>query len=125
MRGRTLFVTNLPYDFTIDDTKHLFERYGVVSRCDMPRGKCFFFVEFEDDRDADYAKDRMDRKEIEGKPITVQFAREGPTRNWRDQNRVGGGGGRERSRFVVVDIDCRNINVYCRNRIILYTLKVC
>eukprot|EP01066_Platyproteum_vivax_P012208 Platyproteum_vivax@DN5544_c0_g1_i1.p2 len=97
MRGRTtLFVTNLPYDYSVEDTRKLFDKYGPITRCETPKGKNFFFVEFEDDRDAEEAKMKMDRREVEGKPITVQFARQGPTRNWREQNNTEGGG-RERS----------------------------
>eukprot|EP01066_Platyproteum_vivax_P001531 Platyproteum_vivax@DN1197_c0_g1_i1.p1 len=94
MRGRTtLFVTNLPFDYSVEDTRKLFDRYGTISRCDTPNGKNFFFVEFEDDRDAEEAKMKMDRRDVEGKPITVQFARQGPTRNWREQNHSEGGSG--------------------------------
>jgi RNA recognition motif-containing protein len=74
--GRTLFVGGISSTTRLSDLRYEFERFGRLSRCDMPmkggRPGGFAFVEYEDDRDADEAFDRMQNARIDGRVIGLQ-----------------------------------------------------
>merc|ERR1740130_1447678 len=89
------------YRTTIDDIKHAFEKYGEVKDVYLPKDyhtgelRGFGFVEFIDERDALDAKEEMDRRQFDGREITVIFAQD--RRKTPDEMRVredddGGGG---------------------------------
>ncbi|KAJ3045914.1 hypothetical protein HDV00_006180 [Rhizophlyctis rosea] len=119
----TLFVAGLGSNTRAKDLAYEFERYGRLVRCDIPAprtgvaGKPMYaFVEFEDARDAEDAYFEMQGRRFEGRDLTIQWARNAPSRNWRydddrgprrderggrddrDRSPRRGGGGRDRSR---------------------------
>ncbi|KAG4398616.1 hypothetical protein GLYMA_08G074602v4 [Glycine max] len=62
------------------DLERVFSRYGRVQGVDM---KNFFaFVDFGDPRDADDARYNLDGREVEGRHVTVEFAKGGPRGSW-------------------------------------------
>lgn len=73
---RTLFVAGLASGTTPEELRAAFERYGKLARCDIPKKRGlpgdFAFVEYEDDRDAEDAKDRMQGTQIAGRAVAVE-----------------------------------------------------
>src|SRR3989304_8915255 len=96
---KRLFVGGLPYSVTSQQLNDLFAPFGKVNSANVisdkftGNSKCFGFVEFEDEKEADEAVKKMSETEVEGRKITVNVARpleeRGP-RNF-DNNRSGGG----------------------------------
>lgn len=89
-------------DTTPDDIRPHFERFGDITDVYIPKdhytgqSRGFAFVRYSERRDAEDAVDAMDGKEVNGREVSVQFARfgrsDGPPRG------RGGprGGGRDR-----------------------------
>ncbi len=94
---KRIYVGNLPFSATEDEVRELFEVHGTVSAVDLindretgrPRG--FGFVEMED-QEAEAAISALDGKELDGRNLRVNVARE--RGGWGG----GGGGGRDRNR---------------------------
>ncbi|KAK9893461.1 RNA-binding domain-containing protein [Cystobasidium minutum MCA 4210] len=110
-RRTTLFVAGFGHDLRARDLAYEFERFGRLVRCDIPAPKSstakvgYAFVEFEDERDAEDAYHDMHGRRVDGYQLTVQWAKNAPSTNWRYERRGGdgdrdrggrGGGGRER-----------------------------
>lgn len=87
--GKKLYVGNINYDTTEDVLRETFTEHGEVVAVNlitdrmtgMPRG--FGFVEMADDEGAQKAISALDGREIDGRRLVVNEARE----------RAGGGGG--------------------------------
>jgi len=77
----SIYVGNLPYDATEDQVVELFKPYGEVDRAALvkdretgrPRG--FGFVEMPNDDEARKAIEALSGKDYEGRPLTVNEAR--------------------------------------------------
>jgi len=89
----TLFVGGLSHYTTSRDLSREFEKYGSLVRCDIPtpggRSKGYAFVEFEDERDAEDAYEGMRHKKIDGREITIEWAKHSPSEGWNSQNSEG------------------------------------
>lgn len=73
MRGRRIYVGNLPSRTTERDVKRFFRDHGTVDEVILKNG--FAFVEFESSRDATDAVKHLDGRELMGNRLLVQFAR--------------------------------------------------
>jgi RNA recognition motif-containing protein len=100
-----IFVGNLAFSMTEHDLRELFALYGAVDRINIitdretgrPRG--FGFVEMPDDRAAQAAITALNGKEVVGRTLNVNEARQREERGprsggFRDGGPRGGGGGR-------------------------------
>ena len=87
--GRRLYVGNLPYQTTDEDLNALFSQAGAVETVrvmrDMATGRArgFAFVEMATDEQAATAIQNLNGRDLQGRPVTINEARE----------RTGGGGG--------------------------------
>jgi len=99
---RTIFVGGLSPSTRTSDLARNFDRFGKLSRCDIPtpggRPKGYAFIEFEDDRDAEDAFEAMKYKRIDGRDVTVQWAKREPAPGWRFSSQGREGRDRPRSR---------------------------
>ena len=83
---KKLYVGNLGYDTTTDGLRTAFESFGemtdviVLTDRETGRSKGFGFVTFSQEEDGDKAIAAMDGKELEGRPIKVNEARERTSR---------------------------------------------
>jgi RNA recognition motif-containing protein len=88
-----IYVGNLNFDLTEDELKELFETYGQVNSVKIisdkytGRSKGFGFVEMESDSEGNEAIENLNGKEVNGRAIKVNQARERE-----NDNRRGGGG---------------------------------
>eukprot|EP01137_Pigoraptor_chileana_P033458 Opistho-2@24344 len=104
MGRNTLFVDNVSPYIKAADLGYEFEKYGRLVRCDIPSSKrgrggaAYAFVEYEDERDAEDAYDRMHNKKIDGYAVRVEWAKNTPSRAWRSGSPPPRRGGRGRSR---------------------------
>lgn len=88
-----IYIGNLSYNTTEDGLRQAFEEFGEVARVNIitdresgrPRG--FAFVEMPSDDEANAAITGLNGKEIDGRTLTVNQARQ-------RENRGGGGGRR-------------------------------
>ncbi len=93
-----IFVGNLSRDVTEDDLRQAFAAYGAVDRVSIlkdkftgePRG--FGFVEMASKAEGEAAIAGLNRKDLKGRPLTVNEAR--PREERGGGGRAGGGGGR-------------------------------
>jgi len=77
----SIYVGNLPYDTTEEQVVDLFKQFGEVNRAALvkdretgrPRG--FGFVEMPNDNEARSAIEALSGKDFEGRPLTVNEAR--------------------------------------------------
>ena len=94
--GSKLYVGNLSFDTGDQELEQAFSEYGevvsavVVKDRDTDRSRGFGFVEFAQEADAQSAKEGMNGKEVGGRALRVDEARE--PRN-RDRDRRSGGSG--------------------------------
>jgi len=87
-----LFVKNLPDDMDDEKLKGLFEPYGTITSCAVPKddkgkSKGFGFVCFESPEEATKAVSEMHLKVIDGKPLYVGLAEKREARMERLANR--------------------------------------
>jgi cold-inducible RNA-binding protein len=79
--SKKLFIGGLPFSFTEEKLRELFESYGEMSEVLVikdkfsGRSKGFGFVTFTDDAAAEKAVSEMNGKEVEGRALTVNEAR--------------------------------------------------
>ena len=96
--NRRLYVSGLPYATTEDELRALFGQHGQVESCriitDRATGKSrgFGFVEMASEDEAATVMDALDQRELGGRTIGVKGARP-------QENRGGGGGGRDRGGY--------------------------
>lgn len=77
----SIYIGNLPYDATEEQVVELFKPFGEVNRAALvkdretgrPRG--FGFVEMPSDQEARKAIEELSGKEFQGRPLTVNEAR--------------------------------------------------
>jgi cold-inducible RNA-binding protein len=97
---KSIYVGNLPFAFQDADLANLFQEFDgiksakIISDRDTGRSKGFGFVEVEDDGIAANAVERLNGKEINGRPLRVNEAQPREAR----PPRFGGGGGGGNSR---------------------------
>lgn len=97
--GKKLYIGNLNFDTTDEELEAAFAEFGnvvsavVVKDRVSGRSRGFGFVEFSDEDSAQSAKAAMDGKELSGRPLRVDEARE-QRRERRDNDSGGGGYGR-------------------------------
>lgn len=98
MSTNKLYVGGIPYRTTEDELRTAFEEAGTVTSVSIimdrmtGRSRGFGFVEMADESQAQAAVDRWDGKEMDGRMLSVSFARPQGDRPPRDNNRGGGGG---------------------------------
>jgi heterogeneous nuclear ribonucleoprotein A1/A3 len=79
-----LFVGSISWNTTWQELKEAFAEFGnvgfvkIVTDRETGRSKGFGFVEFETVEEATAAKEAMDGKELDGRPLKVDFAEEKP-----------------------------------------------
>ncbi len=103
--GTRLFVGNLSFNVTEDQLRTLFEeggrqveRINIVVDRDTGRPRGFGFVDMGSETDAQAAIQALNGKEVAGRPLTVNEARERPPRagGFGGGGEHRGGGGRRR-----------------------------
>ena len=93
---KKLYVGNLPFGTTDEQLRDMFEQHGPTSSVNVivdretGRSRGFAFVEFETAEGAQAAREALDGKDIEGRPLRVDEAYE---RGSRGGGGGGGGGG--------------------------------
>src|SRR3989344_4492706 len=96
VQGNKLYVGGIPYRSTEDDMKKAFGEAGTVVSASIisdrmtGRSRGFGFVEMGSAQEAHAAIDRWDGKEMDGRTLSVSFAR---PQGERPPRREGGGGG--------------------------------
>lgn len=81
-----LFIGWVAWSMRWNDLKEEFSKFGeiifarVVLDKETKRSRGFGFVEFQNEADAQAARDEMDGKEVWGRTIKVDFAKEDPTK---------------------------------------------
>ena len=97
---KKLFVGSLSWNTNDAGLEEAFSKYGaiteakVITNRETGRSRGFGFVTFEDEAAASTAMSEMNGTELDGRPITVNEAKEK-----RRDSRGPGGGGRRRERF--------------------------
>lgn len=84
----TLFVAGFPPEMRAKDLAYEFERMGRLVRCDIPALKTptatpYAFIEYENPRDTETAFDKMNGMRFGRNEISIQFAKNAPSANWR------------------------------------------
>jgi len=80
--SKKLYIGNLSFDVTEDELEKSFSKFGEITSVTIikdsvsGRSKGFGFVEFSDENGAKTAKDGMDGKELAGRTLKVDDARE-------------------------------------------------
>lgn len=78
--AKKLFVGNLAWETTAEDLQQAFEKFGAISDSFVAKDKFsgrsrgFGFVTFDNDEDADRAKEENHDVEVNGRPMMVDFA---------------------------------------------------
>ena len=99
VQGNKLYVGGIPYRSTEDDMKKAFGEAGTVVSASIisdrmtSRSRGFGFVEMASEAEAQAAIDRWDGKEMDGRTLSVSFARPQGERPPRRDNGGGFGGG--------------------------------
>eukprot|EP00275_Glaucocystis_incrassata_P001400 EC122811.1.p1 GENE.EC122811.1~~EC122811.1.p1 ORF type:complete len:165 (+),score=5.80 EC122811.1:58-552(+) len=90
-RSQTIFVGGLSIYTRAKEVAYAFEKFGPLVRCDIPtpggRSRGYAFVEFEDYKDAEDAFEAMQYKRIDGREISLQWAKRRPASGWRSPKR--------------------------------------
>lgn len=100
VQGNKLYVGGIPYRSTEDDMKKAFEEAGNVVSASIitdrmtGRSRGFGFVEMASEAEAQAAIDRWDGKEMDGRTLSVSFARPQGDRPPRPAGGGFGGGNR-------------------------------
>ena len=100
--GRKLYVGNLSFDVNDQELEQAFSEYGEVTSATVvidkytDRSRGFGFVEFAQEEDAQKAKEGMNGKDLKGRPLKVDEAREPRERSRGGGGRSGGGAAPER-----------------------------
>ena len=94
--GKKLYIGNLNFDTTDEELERAFSEFGevvsavVVKDRVSGRSRGFGFVEFTEEQSAQDAKTAMNGKDLSGRPLRVDEARE--QRRERSDSGFGGGG---------------------------------
>lgn len=90
----SLLILNISFRTTADDLFPLFDKYGKVVDIFIPKdrrtgdSRGFAFVRYKYSDEAQKAVDRLDGREVDGREITVQFAKYGPNAERIDRGRI-------------------------------------
>lgn len=101
--SKKLFIGSLAWGTTDDTLQAHFATVGTVASAkvvtdrDSGRSRGFGFVEFDDDKEADAAIEKLNNSELDGRTITVSEARPREDKPRRDFGGDGGGSFRQRS----------------------------
>ena len=99
VQGNKLYVGGIPYRSTEDDLRKAFSEAGnvvsasIISDRMTGRSRGFGFVEMGSEAEAQAAIDRWDGKELDGRMLSVSFARPQGERPPRREGGYGNGGG--------------------------------
>ena len=99
VQGNKLYVGGIPYRSTEDDMKKAFGEAGTVVSASIisdrmtGRSRGFGFVEMASEAEAQAAIDRWDGKEMDGRTLSVSFARPQGYLHADRESGFGGGGG--------------------------------
>jgi len=80
--AKKLYVGNLKFDMTDQELEEAFAPYGEVASATIikdrisGRSKGFGFVEFVNDEDADAAREALNGKELKGRTVRIDNARD-------------------------------------------------
>ncbi|CAO2174845.1 unnamed protein product [Urochloa humidicola] len=79
--SKTLFMANVPFRAKLEDVKELFKVIGEVVDAHFPvhddgKSKCFCYVEFVSAEAAKKSLEEMNGKEMQGRPVRLDIARE-------------------------------------------------
>lgn len=81
--SKKIFVGNLPFKVRGKELRDLFSQFGeiedatvILDRFDKRKSKGFGFVTFVNDEDAVKAVSEMNEKDVEGRPLTVNEAKD-------------------------------------------------
>jgi len=80
--SKKLYVGNLKFDMTDQELEEAFAPYGEIISATIVmdrisgRSKGFGFVEFAKDEDADEARDALNGKELKGRTVKIDNARD-------------------------------------------------
>ena len=80
--AKKLYVGNLKFDMTDQELEEAFAPYGEIASATIVkdrisgRSKGFGFVEFDNDEDADKARDALNGKELKGRTVRIDHARD-------------------------------------------------
>ena len=112
--AKRIYVGNLPWSYGSSELEQLFKQYGDVAAAEVimdretGRSRGFGFVQMANDADMEAAINGLNDKEHNGRPLTVNEAREktprpgggggggGGRRGYGGGGHGGGGGGRDR-----------------------------
>lgn len=101
--SKKLFVGSLAWGTTDDTLQAHFAACGTVASAkvvtdrESGRSRGFGFVEYDDDKEADAAIEKLNNSELDGRTITVSEARPREDKPRRDFGGDGGGSFRQRS----------------------------
>lgn len=101
--SKKLFVGSLAWGTTDDTLQAHFASVGTVASAkvvtdrDSNRSRGFGFVEYDDDKEADAAVEKLNNSELDGRTITVSEARPREDKPRRDFGGDNGGSFRQRS----------------------------
>lgn len=102
--SKKLFIGSLAWGTTDDTLGAHFAQCGTVASAkvvtdrESGRSRGFGFVEFDDDKEADAAVEKLNNSELDGRTITVSEARPREDKPRRDYDGGGNGGGSFRQR---------------------------
>jgi CxxC-x17-CxxC domain-containing protein len=91
--GMKLFVASLDYEVTEDELKQIFSKFGeikdlhIASDRETGKSKGFAFVTFQNNKDGKKAISELNKKEFNGRKISVQESRQDSSRNRNNRNR--------------------------------------
>jgi RNA recognition motif-containing protein len=97
--AKNIYVGNLAWGVTNEDLLELFGQYGKVVRAQVitdretGRSRGFGFVEMDNDAEAQKAIEALNNFQHNGRPLTVNVAKEREDRGGGGGGRSGGGGG--------------------------------
>ncbi|HZZ71047.1 MAG TPA: RNA-binding protein [Pirellulales bacterium] len=97
--GKRIYVGNLPWSTTSEELESLFGEFGpvvaaeVISDRETGRSRGFGFVEMESEAGMSAAIEALNGKDMGGRPLTVNEAREKTSRSGGGGGYGGGGGG--------------------------------
>jgi RNA recognition motif-containing protein len=101
--AKNIYVGNLPWKLSDEELQAMFQEHGSVRRAQVitdretGRSRGFGFVEMEDDAEAQRAIDALNGADCQGRPLTVNEARQredrAPRSNGGSRGSFGGGGG--------------------------------
>jgi len=80
--AKKLYVGNLSFNTTDQDLESIFSEYGTVTSASVVmdrytnKSRGFGFVEFAEDADAKKAREAVDGKEVDGRSLRVDEAKE-------------------------------------------------